>query len=117
MIILSDMRYLPLGRNDFDTHNQIERLRKVYGNISFGQATDNSDLGQNISGQWVTGTSPATANTEFSISVNLGYVPVGFDVKRQNASASFYDSGTTWTATNIYLKCSVASVKYTLFIH
>jgi hypothetical protein len=112
------MRYLPQAiRSDFDWKNQVDRLRKVYSSISFGQVTDNTDAGQNITGQWVTGTSPATANTEFNITVNLGYIPVGFDVKRQSLAASFYDSGTAWTSSKIYLKCSVASVKYTLFIH
>jgi len=112
------MRYTPqASRLDFNSSAEIDRRRKVYTNISFGQETDNTDLGQNITGQWVTGTSPATADTEFSITVNLGYTPVGFDVKRQDKAASFYDSGTAWTATTIYLKCSVASVKYTLFVH
>lgn len=111
------MRFLPqisrASLNDFD----ITLLRKALSNISFGQKTNNTDNGQNIVGQWITGTSPSAANTEFAVAVNLGYIPVGFDVKRQNAAASFYDSGTAWTESNIYLKCSVASVVYTLFVH
>lgn len=113
------MRLLP---NIFNTVNESqanfgERERRVPVNVSFGQSTDNTDIGQNISGVWVTGTSPATVDTEFAVTVNLGRLPVGFDVKRQNKAASFYDSGTTWTATTVYLKCNVASVAYTLFVH
>lgn len=113
------MRFLPqLSEGITPAHAaSLARLRKVYSNISFGQATDNSDEGQNIAGQWVTGTSPATANMEFSINITLGYIPVGFDVKRINANAVFYDSGTAWTSSKIYLKCNVASVGYTLFVH
>jgi len=113
------MRYLtqlPKIKSVIDANLDVV-MRKVVSQISFGQSTDNKDQGQNITGQWVTGTSPGTANTEFSIPVNLGYIPVGFDVKRQGAAASFYDSGTPWTSSHIFLKCSAVSVTYTLFIH
>lgn len=113
------MRYIPTSGEDLprSVKTYLDRVIKVYFNISFGQKTDNTDIGQNISGFWATGTSPATANTQFTVNHQLGRVPVGFDLKRANAAASFYDSGTTWTSTQIFLKASAASVAYTLFIH
>jgi hypothetical protein len=86
------------------------------GNISFGNVT-NTNTEQNINGVWVTGTSPSTANMAFTVTHVLGRVPVGFDVKRINAAGIIYDSGTAWTSTEIFLKCSVASATFTLFLH
>jgi len=38
-------------------------------------------------------------------------------VKRMNAAANIYDGTTAWTKTQIFLKCDVASVTISLFIH
>lgn len=55
-----------------------------------------------------------TADTEFSVSHNLGRVPSGFVVTKTNKAGIVYDSGTAWTATAIYLKCSAANTAVTL---
>lgn len=84
------------------------------GNISYGDPVTGAD---NIDGAWATGTTPGVANTEFAVTHNLNRIPNGFDVKRMDKAARFYDSGTAWTKTQIFLKCDVVTVKYTLFIH
>lgn len=50
------------------------------------------------------------ADTEFTITHGLGYVPVGFLVIRQDKAGSFYLSTTPATVDKIFLKCNVASV-------
>lgn len=86
--------------------------------ISFGYATDNSDSGQNIDGQWATFTSPATANTTFAVTLTspMNRTPVGYIVMKQSAAGSLYVSGTTWTESGISLKCSAASVAFTIMV-
>jgi hypothetical protein len=92
------------------------------GNVSFGGTTSNTDQDKNMNGWKATGTSPSSANMLFTVSHNLPYVPIGFIVVRVNANAVIYDGGTSWTAaTNsaqgtIYLKCSAASVAFTIII-
>lgn len=90
--------------------------RILAGNISFGSSTSNSDLSRNINGWWYTVTTPSTANTQFTVPHGLQRIPIGFDLKRNNTSGVVYDSGTTWTSSDIYLKCSVASAAITIFI-
>lgn len=97
--------------------------RILSGNVSFGAG--NTDLQRNIDGFWVIGlVTPGTPNTQFAVPYTLnlangkpGRVAIAFDVKRTNAAANIYDSGTAWTATQIFLKCSAASVTVSLFIH
>lgn len=85
------------------------------GRIRFGTATDGY-RGENLSGGFKTLTSSAVADSEETIAHGLGATPVGFLVLRQDKAGSFYDSGTAYDATNIYIKCSTATVTATLFI-
>lgn len=55
-----------------------------------------------------------TADTEFTITHPLGRIPAGFLVTRIDKAGTVYDSGTPWTNTTIYLKCSAASAVVTL---
>jgi hypothetical protein len=90
-----------------------EQLYKVLkGNTSFGDGT-NTD---NISGGWYTVVTPVTPDTQFSITHNLNIVPSGYIVMSRNKAAIVYDSGTAWTATQIFLKCNVASTTIKIFI-
>jgi len=90
------------------------------GNISFGPV-GNEKNGQNIFGQWATVADTGTADTEFVVPHTLNFqtravVPKNYFVTYTNAKGIVYDSGTTWTSSNIYLKCSVAHAKLNLFI-
>jgi hypothetical protein len=84
-------------------------------NISFGTEINGDD--QNIAGQMVEVGLTGAANTQFTVTHNLGRVPLFYDVKYNNTAGVVYDSGTAWTTTQVFLKCSAASAKLILFIH
>jgi hypothetical protein len=107
-------------------NNHEKVLKDVYkalrGNISYGQQgfdSANPTLGlvtDNIDGAFGTTSDSGAADTQFTVTHNLNRLPIGFHVVRQNKAGSFYDSGTTWTTTQIFLKCNVANVAATFFI-
>jgi hypothetical protein len=110
----------------FNIHKDIEKA--INGNISFGQPAPVNDLiptttqtvpvhCENIDGVLVIVTNTGVANTEFEIVHNLGRIPTMFDLKRSNVALSVYDSGTAWTNTKIFVKCTAANAKITLHIH
>lgn len=88
----------------------------LQGRVRFGPNNNIINKGENILGQFVTYTTNSSPNTEDAVPHNLGSVPVGYIVVRQNKSASLYDSGKTWTSSNLYLKCSTASTLVTIFL-
>jgi hypothetical protein len=84
------------------------------GRIRFGNGVDGANL-ENISGQWQQFTSDGVANTEFSVAHTVGAIPVGYIIVWQDKAGSLYQgptTGTAWTSTAVYLKCSVASVTF-----
>ena len=90
----------------------------MQGRIRFGDGGD-GDRGENLSGQFQSFTSHATANTEFSVAHTLGSVPVGYLVLGQDKAGSLYQlsgTGTAWTSSAIYFKCSVSSVTFLVFL-
>jgi len=54
-------------------------------------------------------TSNGVVNTEDTVAHTLGKIPTGFITARIDKAGIVYDGGTTWTKTNIYLKCSAAT--------
>jgi hypothetical protein len=97
----------------YDTWTLVQDLiRAINGSLGFGDGT-NAD---NIRGQWVTVTTHGTADTEFAVAHTLGVVPVGFIIMVPPKSGYLYNGGTTWTSSNIYLKCTGTSQTVTLFI-
>lgn len=107
-----------------DNHGEV--LKDVYkalrGNISYGRQGQNATVPQgglvtdNIDGAFGSIADSGSANTQFAVTHNLNRVPIGFHVIRQNNDGSFYDSGATWTTTQIFLKCGNANVGATFFI-
>jgi hypothetical protein len=61
-------------------------------------------------------TTNGVADTEDTVAHTLKRVPTGFLVLNTDKAAVVYDSGTAWTATNIYLKCSVATTAVKVMI-
>lgn len=61
-------------------------------------------------------TDTGLANTEFAVAHTLKRVPTGFIVIKNDKAGVVYNSGTAWTTTNIYLKCSVANCNITVII-
>lgn len=86
------------------------------GRIRFGPNNTNINKGENILGQFVTYTSNSSANTEDAISHNLSSIPIGYIVVRISKGGVIYDSGTTWTSSKLFLKCSTTSTLVTLFL-
>lgn len=107
-------------------NNHEKVLKDIYkalrGNISYGQQganPQNPTLGlvtDNIDGAFGSTGDTGAIDTQFTITHNLNRIPIGFHVVRQNKAGSFYDSGTAWTTTQIFLKCNAANVAATFFI-
>lgn len=110
---------LPIQHQINILQEQINRIFTVFqGRVSFGTGVDGVS-GQNIEGEWHTYTSNAVANTEDTLGHTIGAVPLGYIVVYQDKAGSLYQgpaTGTAWTSSNIYLKCSVASVAFLLFL-
>ena len=105
------------GTSSLRTFTQM--LQKVWrnlalafnGNISFGDGT-NSD---NISGVWETVTFGA-ANTDVTITHNLGRVPVGYITMMKSQAGDIYTGSVAANKTQITLRCSTAGMTASLFI-
>lgn len=93
-------------------YEQLARI--VNGQISFGDSLNS--ISDNIAGTWVSTTTPAVANTDFTVVHNLGRLPSGWIVAMQDKAASIYLGTLPSTETELTLKCSVASVAVRLFI-
>lgn len=78
--------------------------------------TSDGRKAHNFDAVWVAYTSNATANTEDTVAHNLGRTPVGALIGLPDKSATIYDSGTTWTSTNIYLKSSAATTVVNILV-
>lgn len=88
-------------------------LAAINGGIQFGSPSSGA---LNVAGFWKTGTTPGVADQEFTITHNLGYIPSGFIQISVDQSATIYKGVSTWTTTQIFLKCHQTTVNYTLFI-
>jgi len=102
---------------DVDTGGSVvdEPAGKPYAGISFGTAEDGTLAGA-LGGRYQAYTTNATPDTEDTVAHGLGRVPVGFIVVRRDKAGVIYDSGGTWTSTNILLKCNVASLAATILV-
>src|SRR5271170_7556295 len=87
----------------------------VNGNINFPTPGSTAQ----INGQMIPGTSASSSNTEFPVAHTLGRIPQGYIVFYKTIAGDFYQgptTGTAWTTSDIFLKCSSASVGYLLFL-
>lgn len=89
--------------------------KAVNGNIEFGNPTSGPG---NINGVWASVTTPGVANTDFTITHNLGRVCVGYPIQTADRAASIYTSPTPNAAplTTVILRCNVASAVLTIFL-
>lgn len=98
-------------------------IRRIYellatqlnGNVEFGNPTSGP---VNIRGVWATVTTPAGANTDFTVTHNLGRVAVAYLVTTKDRAVDVYTSPTANAApaTTIILRASVASAAITMFL-
>lgn len=89
------------------------------GRIRFGGNNTATNMGENILGQFLTYTTNGTPNTQDTIAHQLNSIPIGYIIVSKSKAGDVYQgptTGTAWTSSNIYLKCSVASVVVTLFL-
>lgn len=108
MIMRKDLARAINGRIDFGSPQG--QSKKVPGNI------DGVWPGTLASGYMIT--TPGVADTEFTVTHNLGRIPTGYDVKSLDKAAIVYDSRKNlWTVTQMFLKCNVATVQIVLFVH
>jgi len=122
MIVTKDITFNEKGEMPGQIRRLDANLGKVFqalqGRVRFGDATDGKQ-GENLSGQFQLFTTSATPDAENTIAHTLGAIPVGYIIIGQNKAGSLYQlatTGTAWTSTNLYLKCSVASVAFVIFL-
>lgn len=87
----------------------------LQGRVRFGDGSDASD-GENVHGEFQVISDSGSADTEITLAHGLGSTPVGFLVINIDKGGVVYDSGTAWTSSNMYLKCSAANAAITLFL-
>lgn len=73
-------------------------------------------IADNFDADVATVSDTGNADTEFAVAHTLKRVPIGFIVINNDKAGVIYDSGTTWTTTNIYLKCNVANCAVKLIV-
>lgn len=103
-----------------DFFNFAMMLRKLYeqlarivnGQISFGPGTGFD----NIAGVWASVADTGLADTNFSITHNLGYIPSGWILMNQSIAGVLYKGSVAWTTTTMSLKCNVAHDNVAIFI-
>lgn len=91
-------------------YEQIARV--VNGNISFGDGTSPD----NVSGTWLSTTTPGTPGTDFTLTHNLGRVPVGYWIMQKAVAVDIYDGSTPATETDITLQATVGTVAIRIFV-
>ena len=109
---------LPLQQQIAILEQQIGLIHENLTRIRFGDGADDNK-GENIDGQWILFTTSGTPDAENTIAHGLGATPIGYIICGQDKAGSLYnleDTGTAWTASNIFLKCDVATVKFRIFL-
>lgn len=90
----------------------------LQGRVRFGPGTSGNN-GENMAGQFLTITTNVTPDTQSTFTHSMGSIPIGYIIIWQSKSGSLYQgptTGTAWTSSTISLKCSVASVQFSLFL-
>ena len=71
---------------------------------------------ENINSYIATVSDTGSANSEFTVPHTLKRTPNGYFVISNTKNGTVYDGATSWTSTNIYLKCSAAAATVKLLI-
>jgi len=83
---------------------------RVLQNIHYG--TTNADPGKNIVSWLASGVSPGAANTDFTITHGLGYIPTTIIGQDTNNGGLLYRGSVAWTKTAVTLRCTTATATY-----
>lgn len=121
MTILAEPVIIPEGTSnpEFWYNDQLSRMFQSIQNLlltSRDGTIQDDDKAGNLSAVYVVFTSNGTANTEDTVSHELGRTPVGYIPVKQDKAAVLYDGTTAATSTNIYWKSSAATVAWTVLI-
>jgi hypothetical protein len=92
----------------------IKQFDEILQRVSLGP-TSGVKAG-NFDGQWIEFTSSATPDAENTVEHDLDRIPTGYIVGQRNKAGVLYNGTTTWTSSNIYLKCNVASTAFRIFV-
>ena len=99
--------------------NDVAKLyQAISGRLRLGDGTDGVN-GENLAGQFQQFTSSATPNAENTIAHTLGSIPIGYIIIWKDKASNLYGSptsGTSWTSSNFYCKCDIASVTFLIFL-
>jgi hypothetical protein len=94
-----------------------ERLAKVLnGNVNYGSTMSNKDADMNMNCAKFTGTSPGTANTNFTLTHSLGRIPLTINAQDTNNGGLVYRGTVAWTKTTVTFRCTTASAQYNLIV-
>lgn len=109
-----------LEHSFWDKQRQFNKTQAINSGIDFGLSTETNitTYTGNMGGQWRNVTTPAGANTEFAIPHDLGRVPSHYHyiMEKDGNIYQLPDTGTAWTTTQIFVKCSASSSKLRIFI-
>ena len=92
------------------------------GNVSYGSSMANNNQDQNLHIWKATGTTPGSANTEFSIAYQLDHLPLTITGSDTDNGGVIYRSSTPWTFNPqtksgiVYLKCTSVSAAYRVIL-
>jgi hypothetical protein len=117
-------RTMPLNSGPRTLYSQIEIASKTLDRqVSFGQVGTNGQTDHyNISRWYATGTSPGTANTQFTVSHNLFHIPWHVFWAAEDGSNIYYSHVAGWTAAtnsaqgSVFLKSTGISTVYHVII-
>lgn len=114
MKVQSSVSFTPAMNNVLGWLKSISTV--LTNNVSFGHTLENTDENTNMDGFKVSGVTPGTANTLFSIAHKLNRIPIGFLTLSVNRPGAVLHRSGAWTKTQIQLECNVATVAYAIFI-
>lgn len=90
--------------------------RVLAGNINYGSTMSNADRDMNMNCWKAKGTTPAIANTDFTIQHSLGRIPLTINGQDTNNGGVLYRGSVAWTKTAITLRCTTASAAYNVIV-
>lgn len=112
MKFVNDFKMLPT-RDKFSNELQ-SILYKIFQHLA--DIFKNLKLEDNFDGEILEVSDSGNADSEITIAHHLKRIPKYFIVISINKGAVVYKSSTSWTETNIYLKCNVANTAFKVFI-
>ena len=104
------------GATEFSSVDNSPTDRKdMLGIVGLGTGADNTVAGV-LDAKYQVIADTGEANAEITIAHGLSRTPIGYLLIMSDKACILYNGSTAWDATNIYLKCSVATCAVTILI-